>query len=143
MMVTGITTSRLEELRKYKVSDIFEEKYYMDGTPINNGIVSGSIDSGVVVYYVNGIKYTDKYENNEVKTHFQHTPIEMDVEEGGNLLKISNYGKSVGLPQIKEDVFIDRDERSGFKDNYIISDMKNLVDIETFAGGNYFNIIKN
>lgn len=143
MIVTGITTSRLEELRKYKVSDIFEEKYHMGGTPINNGVVSGSIDSGTVIYYVNGIKYIDEYENNEINTRFEHTPIEMDVEEGGNVLKLNHYGRSVDVPKIDKDVFIDRDERSGFKDNHIISDMKSLVDIETFAGGNYFNIIKN
>lgn len=143
MVITGVTTSRLNELKKYKVTDVFNEKYHMDGTPIKNGVVSGTIEDGEVIYYVNGIKYIDIYSDNNVETFFEYTPIDMDVNIGGVLIKRNEYGKSIESPSIFKDVFINRGEISPFKDNHFLCDVNNMIETETFAGGNYFKIIKN
>jgi hypothetical protein len=49
----------------------------------------------------------------------------------------------ISNPKINDDVFITRQELSAFEKNYRLEYIRNLVDLETYAGGNYFNIINN
>jgi len=49
----------------------------------------------------------------------------------------------VSNPKITNDVFIIRQELSVFDRNYRLEYIKNLVDLETYAGGNFFKIVKN
>ena len=143
-MVTGITTSRLEELRKYKVSEVFEENYHHYNPITQTGLLSGDVDAGEIVYYINNIKYVDIYENGEyLHTYFECNPAPIIENLGGNSYKDSFFLEVVQKPKIKKDIFINRYEKSVFKENNLISELRSVLEIETFIGGNYFNIYKN
>ncbi len=144
MNVTGVTTTRLSEIKKYRKSGVFYENYVIYNPETGTGWVEGSIDDGEVIYYVKRIKYRDVYDENGeiIITFFEFTPIELDATNN-KCIKINNYGKSVDLPIINEDVFIERGQTSPFKNNYLLRDMSNMIDVGTFVGGNYFKIYKN
>jgi len=59
------------------------------------------------------------------------------------LIKDENKNNVINNPEITSDVFIIRQELSVFEKNYNLEYIKNLIDLETFAGGNYYNIVKN
>lgn len=144
MIVTGVTTSRLYEIKKYKTSDVFEENYILYTPSTKTGLLSGSISEGEVIYMIKGIKYMDQYNNDNYEiTFFEYTPTPINLNEDGFLIKINNYGKSIDKPIIKKDLFVDRNEFSPFKNNLLIRNMENLIDAGSYIGGNYFNIYKN
>jgi len=49
----------------------------------------------------------------------------------------------VSNPKINDDVFIVRQELSAFDSNYKLEFIRNLVDLTSYAGGNFFNIVNN
>ena len=49
----------------------------------------------------------------------------------------------ISNPKINDDVFIVRQELSVFEQNYRLEYVSNLVELTTYAGGNYFKIINN
>jgi len=144
MEITGVTTSRLKELKKYKPTEEFGDRYHISTEISKNGVnYNDSVENDVIVYYINNIEYKDLYENNKyIITEFKHTLEPPPINLDNFLVHNENYGSSIETPKVKSDVFIDRHEKSPFKNNYLLSDMESLLDITTFAGGNYFNIIK-
>ena len=72
-MITGTTkNSRLNELKKYKITNIFSEKYIGNGSYVNDGVDFNNSISGVtVVYYIGGIKFVDN-EANSITTIILH-----------------------------------------------------------------------
>jgi len=58
-------------------------------------------------------------------------------------IKNPNKSKIISNPKIFDDVFIIRDNLSAFNKNYRLEHIRNLVDLTTYAGGKYFNIINN
>jgi len=147
MLVTGLTSSRLSELRKYTVTPVFANQYVGGGTWTTNGVDYPNSVSGVsVVYYLNRIKYVDILTGDDAGTTFSftaqgstgnpifiNTPIYQDPKKE-NI--ISN-------PKIDDDVFIVRQALSVQEQNYRLQYVTNLVELTTYAGGNYFNIINN
>lgn len=144
MIVTGLTTSRLYEIKKYRISENFEDNYISYNPSTKTGYLGGTIFDGEVIYMIKGIKYIDNY-NNEIyeNTFFEYIPTPIDLNEDGFLLKINNYGKSIDKPIIKKDVYVNRKKLPPFKNNFLIRNMENLIDVGTYVGGNYFNIYKN
>jgi hypothetical protein len=143
-MVTGITTTRIEEIKKYKISEIFEENYFEYNSATKTGLISADMSAGEIVYYINNIKYVDIYEDGEyVHTYFECIPYNIIEKTGGNLLKNNNHLETAEPPKIKKDIFINRNEKSVFKENNLLCELKSILEIETFVGGNYFNIHKN
>ena len=57
--------------------------------------------------------------------------------------KNPNKSKIISNPKINDDVFIIRDDLSALDKNYRLEYIKNMVDLTTYAGGKYFNIINN
>ncbi len=75
MQITGSSSSRLSELRKYAVTDVFSEQYPSGGNINNDGVdFSNSIENENVIYYIGGIKYIDLYVDDIVSTNFIYTP---------------------------------------------------------------------
>ena len=143
-MITGNTTTRLSELRKYRVTSNFQEMYVGGGSFTSNGVdYVNSVPNQKIVYYINGIRYNDIIQNGTTRTTFQFTPIPLDQSDVGHMIKIHNIGSVVSQPKIIDDVFIFRQDISAFKDNQLLSDINNLIELTTFAGGRYFNIISN
>ena len=129
-MVSGITTTRIEEIRKYKPSEVFEENYKQYDSTTKTGLVSVNMEIGEIIYYINNIKYIDVYENGDyLHTYFECIPYEILQKNGGVL--------------IKKDIFINRHEKSIMKENNLLSELNSFLEIKTFVGGNYFNIHKN
>jgi len=148
MEVTGTSTSRLIELRKYTITGIINDQYFLSSSIASDGVdLTLSVTGVSIVYYIGGIKYID-YLIGELSgiTQTFYTP------EGtgstlnfsyGNYYKHPNKNNIVSQPKTEVDVFIDRNEMSAFENNYRLEEMTNLNDLLTYAGGNYFNIVKN
>lgn len=140
-MITGTTSnSRLNELKKYEITNIFSQQYYDNGSLSNDGVDFLNSTSGIsVTYYIGGIKYIDNV--SAQTTTFYYTP---EIEFNDNFYyKNLNLENVIGNPKINDDVFIDRQELSVFDLNYKLEFIRNLTDLNTYAGGKFFNIVNN
>jgi len=149
MIVTGSSESRLSELRKYTIGGSITTHYVISSNPNVNGVSPSSQYSTypyTIIYYLGRITYTDIIQSNGDSTTtysltaqgtnnpiFIDTPIYQDPKKE-NI--ISN-------PKIDDDVFIVRQALSVQEQNYRLQYVTNLVELTTYAGGNYFNIINN
>lgn len=142
-MITGTTNnSRLIELKKYKVTNIFTEQYFGNGSLSTNGVDYPNSTSGVsVTYYIDGIKYVDNVTGST--TTFSYEPQNESNFINKIYYKDPNKENIIGFPKISDDVFIERQQLSAFDDNYKLQFIKNLVELTTYAGGKYFKIVNN
>lgn len=144
MIISGTSSSRLSELKKYKITDVFEEMYYSGGSITNNGVVySESEPENMITYYIGGVKYFDDVSANTTTYYFEKDCDYNDDFIDYNIYKDPNKTGIVGLTKIVNDVFIERQELSVFEKNYMLEHVNNLSEVITFAGGRYFNIINN
>jgi hypothetical protein len=144
--VTGESTSRLNELKKFAVNVPFNKQYASGGTYSTDGVDYSVSVSGVsVTYYLGGIKYIDLIVNNSTVTKFTFTGSGMTSPDFINKQIYQNPDKEniISNPKINDDVFIIRQELSAFENNYRLEYVKGLQELETYAGGNFFNIVKN
>ena len=150
-VVSGASPSRLSDLEKYYKGGTFFDKYVQSTSPNINGVnpnesnISGDI--WVIVYYIDNITYKDVkiISENESTTTFSFVGESYNSDNFINkpIYKNPNKENIVGNPKVHSDVFIDRQEISAFKNNYNLEFIENLVELETFAAGNYFNIVNN
>lgn len=147
MVVTGSTeNSRLSELRKYTITNVFADQYIGGGNLLSDGVDYGvSVSGETIVYYLGGIKYIDVLTGDTVQTTYSFIPQGTSSPNFINepYYKDPNKGNIISNPKITNDVFIIRQELSVFDNNYRLEYIKNLVDLETYVGGNFFNIVKN
>jgi len=144
--VTGESTSRLSELRKYSVSPIFANQYVSGGSLTVDGVDYPNSISGVsVTYYLGGIKYIDKTTSTGITTTFTFVTLGLTNPNFINKPIYKNPQKEniISNPKIDNDVFIIRQELSAFENNYRLEHVKSLVDLDSYAGGKYFNVVKN
>ena len=145
MNITGSTdNSRLTELKKYAVGVPFSQQYKSGGSWTSDGVDytnSSSID--YVVYYIGGIRYVDKTLIDGVSTTFSYTPKNIGNFNYGTYYKNPDKSKIISNPKIFDDVFLTRSDLSAFNDNYRLEYIRSLIDLTTYAGGKYFNIINN
>jgi len=144
-MITGTTNnSRLPELRKYTTSTIFANQYVSGGNWGNDGVdYPNSPSIEYVVYYIGGIQYIDETLIDGVETTFTYTPNNTNNFIDLPYIKNMDKEKIVANPKISDDVFIERTDLSAFNKNYKLEYIRNLVDLTTYAGGKYFNIVNN
>jgi hypothetical protein len=57
--------------------------------------------------------------------------------------KHPDKSKIISQPKINDDVFIIREDLSAFDKNYKLEYITNLVELTTYAGGRFFNIVNN
>jgi hypothetical protein len=144
--VTGECTSRLFELRKYAVTNVFADQYFIGGNYTTDGVDLGvSIPNVRVVYYLGGIKYVDLLTGSTSGSTFSFVTQGYTNPNFINkpIYKDPNKENIISNPEISDDVFIVRQELSAFDGNYRLEYIRNLVDLETYAAGNFFNIVKN
>lgn len=144
--VTGKSTSRLVELRKNVTTSVFKNKYISGGTLTKDGVdYINSIDKKRITYYLGGIKYIDIPTGVTSGTTFRFLTSGTSSPNFINLptYKNPNKGNLISNPKINDDVFIIRQELPVFEKNYRLEYIKNLVDLETYASGKYFNIVNN
>lgn len=153
-MVTGITSnSRLQELKKYVITNVFEKQYISGGTLTNNGVDYQNSVSGVNIrYYIDGVMYVDNISMSATTVTSSATIFILNagtyITNNPNFINYNyyqdtNYENIISLPKINDDVFIERQELSVFDKNYRLEYIRNLIDIQTYVGGKFFNIINN
>lgn len=142
-MVTGTTNSgRLTELKKYAVGVPFTQQYVANGSVSQDGVdYANSIYGTCVTYYIGGIKYVDTSGNTSFSFTAQGTSSPNFVCLP--YIKNPNKEKIISNPKISNDVFIIREDLSAFDKNYRLEYITNLLDLTTYAGGKYFNIVNN
>lgn len=161
-MVTGTTNnSRLIELKKYAVGVPFNQQYFGGGSYSSDGVdFSNSTEGVVVTYYLGGIKFVDDVVNGVTTFRYSRSTggvvVNYTNATGGTstwtssrdfiddpYYKDPNESRLIGNPKINNDVFIIRDQQSAFDKNYKLEFIEKMVDLTTYAGGKYFNIINN
>lgn len=148
-VVTGTSSNRLEELRKYSVSSDYSIKYLtstsllVDGLDISRSITTG--DTNIFVYYIGGITYTNEVSQSLIKTHFSFTNSGFSTNNFENkpIVKLESKDNVVENPIISSDVFISRQEISVFEKSVRLRAINNLSQVISYAGGNYFKIFEN
>lgn len=145
MVVTGSSSSRLQELRNYTVTTDFADMYISGGSSVNDGVIYYASSSANTYYYIGGIRYNDRIVDGITTTVFRYTA---EGTSSGDFLDIPYYkhpdkSKIISQPKIFDDVFIIRDEQSAFDKNYKLEYITNLVELTTYAGGRFFNIVNN
>ena len=145
MIITGSTNnSRLSELRKYTTSTNFVDQYVSGGNWTTDGVdYPNSPAIEYVVYYIGGIRYLDETLIDGIYTSFSYTSNNTENFINESYIKNPNKSKIISNPKINDDVFIIRDDLSALDKNYRLEYIKNMVDLTTYAGGKYFNIINN
>jgi len=146
MYITGNCTTRLAELLKFTHSEDFFEKYSSGGSGITDGVdYSSSLINEYVVYYLNGIRYVDTIKSSGTTTTFGVIGQGYDSPDFINsyVVKLPIKDNIISNPKINNDVFIDRQQISVFDRNFRLEFIRKLVDLETYASGKYFNIVKN
>ena len=144
-MITGRTdNSRLTELKKYAVGVPFSQQYVGGGSWTVDGVDYGvSTVIEYVTYYIGGIKYTDITLIDGTHTTFEYTPNNTENFVDVPYYKNVNKEKIISNPKIYDDVFIVRDKQTAFDKNYRLEYINNLIELTTYAGGRFFNIINN
>lgn len=147
MLVTGTTkNSRLVELKKYLITDVFTEQYVCGGSVLSDGVdYTNSISGVCVTYYIGGIKFIDIAATSATTFCVSSTS---SIPDNPNFIdepyyKDPNKENIISNPKINDDVFIDRQEMSAFDNNYKLRYICTLIDLNTYAGGKYFNIVNN
>lgn len=144
--VTGTSKSRLSDLRKFSVDGTLSELYFTSTNTNIDGVNESLTITGTTgttwTYYIGGITYVDDVIN-EITTfsfeslgyndsnNFINLPIIKDVEKENIIDK----------PEIDNNVFIIRQSLPVFQNIYRLQDVKNIYELENYAGGGKFNII--
>jgi len=145
IIITGVTAnSRLIELKKYTKGVPFSQQYFGNGSISVDGVdYNNSTENMIVIYYIGGIKFIDTYTGSATTTTFSF------IGQGYNSLDFINvpYYKDfnkeniISNPEINNDIFIIRQELSAFDSNYRLEYITDLIDLTTYAGGRFFNIV--
>lgn len=147
-VIRGRAPSRLNELKKYRRDGNLSDRYFSGGNRNSDGVdITTSIDGQIIDYYIGGIRYNDLFDNQN--NYFETT---FDYEAQGTntldfvslpLVKDFSMGNVVDQPEVESDVFIDRQAISIFENQYRLSTISNLSQLNFYAGGGYFNIVNN
>ena len=139
--VSGICESKLVELEKYGFDNTFEEKYSDNGNINIDGVdYNESIENEIIYYYISGIKYVDDLINGITYYSFNSGDF---VDNFVNNSYVKLYARDGFSDQIiNNNIFIERQSVSAFEGNIKLENLTNIIRLETYAGGRYFDIIK-
>ena len=146
MIVTGASTSRLSELRKYTITTVFADQYVINGNIVDDGVdVYNSSPPEIIAYFISGIRYVDVTTGDTSGTTFSFIAQGIGSPDFINapIYKDPKKDNIISNPKIIDDVFIIRQELSAFDKNYKLEYVKNLNDLLTYAGGKFFKIVGN
>ena len=150
--ITGFSSSRLVELRKYSTSSDLNKRFFTSTDPAIDGLdLSKSITGGtgttldIFVYYISGITYTDTVETTGTTTIFNFISSGCNTPNIINLPIIKDEAKEniIDKPEIINNVFIERQQVSVFENNFRLRNIQNIQELEFYAGGAHFNIVNN
>jgi len=161
--ISGATVqSRLSELTKYAPATAATLSDYYIIRPITGGTGVVSDDGTHIVYYIDNIQYIDNKLNNVTVANFQGMGY-TSPDFAESLSNAMNQRLTMGImvvndeiiytddlivglatePNIISDVFIDRQNISVFDSVYRLEHIDSILQLETYVGGGFFNIINN
>lgn len=148
--VTGTSSSRLDELKKYSVTGSLSDLYFTSNVSTVDGVNTTLTITGVTastyVYYIGGITYKDVFINTGTTTTFSCQSLGLDDPNNFDnhpYIKVEAKQNLVENPFINSDVFIIRQEIPVFENSIRLRGVSSLNDVLTYAGGNYFTIYNN
>ena len=145
--ITGSSSSRLPELRKYTITNVFTKQYISGGTVNHDGVdMLNSNPLDKIIYYLGKIMYVDIISGDSSGiTYNVYKPEGFTSANFINVPYYKNPNKEniISNPKINDDVFIVRQELSAFDKNFRLEYIRNFADLSTYAGGNFFKIVSN
>jgi len=146
MIVTGTSSSRLSELRKFTVTGTLSELYFTSTDPNINDGVNGLLTQTPTTwtYYIGGITYVDDVINKT--TTFSFNSLGYDDPNNFSdykIIKDEVKQNIIDKPEIDNNVFIIRQSLPVFQNVYRLQDIRNISELEKYAGGAKFNILNN
>ena len=145
--VTGTSISRLSELRKFSVTGSLSDLYFISNDPNVDGVnESLTITGETWVYYIGGIIYTDTILENNTATTFTFESLgydDMNNFTNYKFIKDENKQNIIDNPEISNNVFIIRQSLPVFENIYRLQSVRNLSELERYAGGGRFSIVNN
>jgi len=148
-IVTGTSRNLLENLRTYSTSNDLSKRYITSTSPAFNGLdLSLTISATTFqkyVYYINGLTYITFISGNTSNTIYSY------ITTGDNnselflrlpVIKDEKKLNQITSPSVNSEIFIERQIKSVFENNYRLSDIDSLTHLLSYGGG-YYNIIKN
>lgn len=148
--VTGVSSSRLDELRKYSTTGDLSKQFFTSTSSVSDGLNTGLTSTGLTastyVYYIGGITYTDTIIDDVITTTFTFQSLghwNRSNFDNGTIIKDFTKNNVVAVPEVKDDVFIIRQETSIFENQYRLKAITNISDLTYYGGGSHFNIVNN
>lgn len=148
-VITGTSSSRLYELRKYTVSGSLSDLYFISTGSTNDGLNIALTVTGVTAstytYYLGGITYADQTIGTGTTTMFFYVSTGSSLVDYDNkpIIKMPSKENLIENPFINSDVFIIRQEIPVFEKSVRLRSVSGINDILTYAGGNYFKVFNN
>ena len=148
-IVSGTSSSRLNELRKYSTSGTLSQLYFTSTNSLTDGVniteTSTGLTASTYIYYIGGITYVDEIISGDTSSWFMFESSGYTSPVFVNLPYIKNESELeiISKPLVDNNVFIIRDENSAFQNNYRLKNVGNLTELTYYAGGAYFNIVEN
>ena len=146
-VVSGSCTSRLNELKKYTITEDFSEQYVIIGSSIdNNDGVDYTVSTPTnVVYYLGYIEYNDIISDGQTITTYNFTTLGYSSSDFfySGVIKLPEKENMSSNPKTENDVFISRQEISVFNNNFKLEYIKNLAELNSYAAGSFYNIVNN
>jgi len=147
-LVTGTSSSRLSELRKYTVSGTVSQLYFTSTGATTDGVNVALSTGTTFVYYLGGLTYKDEVVGTGTTTIFTYissgtTDPNNFITGGTFLIKLESKQNVIDNPFINSDVFIVRQEIPVFEQSVRLRGVNSLNDVLIYGGGNYFTIYEN
>lgn len=137
-IVTGYTENRLSEIKTFD----FQQPYKLGLNGVTN--ISYTIDGkySIIYYTIDGISYiTDVINKNITVYSYVARGIDSIVGDTFSLIRSDKYINLYQKPVTKNYINVEREQLSVLDNHYRIKNIKNIGDLITYGGGNFFDII--
>lgn len=137
-IVTGYTENRLSEIKTFD----FQQPYKLGLNGITNIIYTVDGKYNIIYYTIDGINYiTDIINKNITVYSYVARGIDSIVGDTFSLIRSDRYINLYQKPTTKSYINVEREQLSVLDNHYRIKNIKNIGDLITYAGGNFFDII--
>lgn len=144
-LVTGTSSSRLSELKKFSTSGTLSDLYFTSTDPnLGDGVnTSLTMTATTWTYYIGGITYVDNVASNITTFSFMSDGYNSPNYVNLPIIKDEAKQNIIDVPEIDNNVFIVRQSLPVYQNIYRLQDIRTLSDLEKYAGGAKFNIVTN
>lgn len=138
IIVTGYTENRLSEIKTFDL----QQPYKIGINGVTNIIYTTDGKYSIIYYTIDGITYiTDVINKNITVYSYIARGIDSIVGDTFSLIRSDRYINLYQKPNTKSYINVEREQLSVLDNHYRIKNIKNIGDLITYAGGNYFDVI--